>query len=64
MRTEKEIVEKFERLNTIVKNMKENHVFVDVTTFACYTHMMACFLWVIGEAQDLPLETILKKYLD
>lgn len=64
MRTEIEIIEKFERLNTIAKNIKENHAFVSVAAYAGYTHMMACLLWVMGEIQDLPLERELESVLN
>jgi hypothetical protein len=63
MRTETEIVEKFEQLNTLAQNMKEKHAYVDITTFACYTHMMTTFLWVMGESKDIPLETIMENEL-
>ena len=64
LRSEIEITEKFEKLNTLAMNMKDHHAIVDITTFACYTHMMATFLWVMGETKDLPLESIMEKELE
>jgi hypothetical protein len=63
-KTPVEVAEKFERLNSLAKTMRENHVISDITTFACYVHTMGTLAWVMGEIPDVPLEVIMEHEIE
>jgi hypothetical protein len=63
-KTQVEISDMFNQLNTLAKTMREKMVVSDVTTYACYAHTMTTLLWVMGEIPAIPIEGVLKILLE
>jgi hypothetical protein len=59
-KTETEISEKFEELNTLAKNMKEINCQGTISQYISYTYTMSTLMWVMGEIPKLPLENLMK----
>jgi hypothetical protein len=64
MRTETEIAEKFERLNSLVITLKKKHKYADIPTCVAHIHTMSALAWVLGMANNVAIESQLERLLN